>query len=95
MLNIVAQSILQFNRNGCQDDNLGGQIDVKRLCRTCLHPAQPKLKGLIDLTLTAPTPAGRGCFLWLNVLLVLQEIERFPGRSFFRVRIRSFINKAL
>jgi hypothetical protein len=41
MLNIVAQSILQFNQGGCQDDNLGGQLDVKRLRRIYLYPAQP------------------------------------------------------
>jgi hypothetical protein len=33
MLNIVAQSILQFNQAGCQDDNLFSQIDMTKPCR--------------------------------------------------------------
>jgi hypothetical protein len=35
MFSIVAQSILQFNQKGCQDDNLFNQIDIgRRLCPT-------------------------------------------------------------
>lgn len=97
MFSTVAQSILQFNQERCQDDNLFNQIDVER-------PRQMGYtrRGLYRNGLTfawilaaAATSRRRGGLLRLNILSALQVIESIFGRGAQPMRLWSFIHETL
>lgn len=77
MPNIVAQSILQLNGRGCQDDNVFGQIESIKAALERQKSSTASKKEGIKLSLTAPATAGRRCrLLGLYVFRAFQVIER-------------------